>query len=298
MLSGKELFDAGSESALPGGPKLVYAGSGFIVVYKPPGMHCAAAPKKLDMGSTGAQTGSGGQSLSEWVFERWPEAARAGSTMDGGMIHRIDYGTSGLVLFALDRQHCEALRAEQEKDGIRKEYLLRCSVHAEPEWCLPGAKPGMGRPSGLSCGEWQDALGAFSRGTGCAIRFPLEAACRFRPYGPGGAHVACLSPEQPLPAGRRAHGSPEWLYRSLILSLNPDPDGERIFDSEGRAAVECRVSITRGFRHQIRAQMAWLGLPLLGDSGYGGPAAPRLDLHAAVIEFHSPTDGKDYHIEL
>ena len=33
--------------------------------------------------------------------------------------------------------------------------------------------------------------------------------------------------------------------------------------------LEMRVSLARGFRHQIRAHLAWMGLPLAGDSLYG-----------------------------
>ena len=35
-----------------------------------------------------------------------------------------------------------------------------------------------------------------------------------------------------------------------------------------------------GRRHQIRAGFAHLGTPLVGDTLYGGPEAPRIMLHA------------------
>ena len=49
-----------------------------------------------------------------------------------------------------------------------------------------------------------------------------------------------------------------------------------------------KIILQTGHRHQIRAQLAHLGHPLLGDELYGGPASSRLFLHAHryVIEFN------------
>ncbi len=55
-----------------------------------------------------------------------------------------------------------------------------------------------------------------------------------------------------------------------------------------------RVSIRTGVRHQIRAHLAALGHPIIGDVRYGaeGRTAPRLGLHAATLAFDHPTTGK------
>jgi len=52
-----------------------------------------------------------------------------------------------------------------------------------------------------------------------------------------------------------------------------------------------RVELKSGLRHQIRAQLAYLGFPLCGDLLYGGARAPRLYLHAQLYElaFHNFT---------
>lgn len=45
------------------------------------------------------------------------------------------------------------------------------------------------------------------------------------------------------------------------------------------------VSLKTGLRHQIRAQLAHLGFPILGDELYGGTPAQRLFLHAFRYEW-------------
>jgi 23S rRNA pseudouridine1911/1915/1917 synthase len=47
------------------------------------------------------------------------------------------------------------------------------------------------------------------------------------------------------------------------------------------------ASLLTGRRHQIRAHLAWLGHPVLGDSRYG-TAGPRLGLHACRLEVDHP----------
>ncbi len=88
--------------------------------------------------------------------------------------------------------------------------------------------------------------------------------------------------------------------------------GQNIYESAGRAAsalLECRLHTGR--THQIRAHLAHLGAPLIGDPLYGkhrglnaaGPFAqevdgavrafPRQALHAAVLGFKHPVTGEE-----
>jgi 23S rRNA pseudouridine1911/1915/1917 synthase len=56
-----------------------------------------------------------------------------------------------------------------------------------------------------------------------------------------------------------------------------------------------RLRIYRGFRHQIRCHLAWMGYPLLNDALYGGricPDYPGLALRAQSISFPDPVTGE------
>lgn len=58
-------------------------------------------------------------------------------------------------------------------------------------------------------------------------------------------------------------------------------------------ATLLRIRIHTGVRHQIRAHLAALGHPLVGDLHYGAPTgAKRLALHAVALRFMNPETGK------
>jgi len=62
------------------------------------------------------------------------------------------------------------------------------------------------------------------------------------------------------------------------------------------------AALHTGRTHQIRVHMAWLGHPVLGDALYGDPSkdpveAPRLALHASLIEFRRPRAEEPVRVE-
>ncbi|HYV65041.1 MAG TPA: RluA family pseudouridine synthase, partial [Myxococcales bacterium] len=89
----------------------------------------------------------------------------------------------------------------------------------------------------------------------------------------------------------------------------PAPPGVRAWSAETTIEV---VTTTRGGRtllaatmrtgvtHQIRAHLALLGHPVLGDRLYGGPTADVPDgrhaLHAAAMTLPHPMDGHRLHL--
>ncbi len=74
------------------------------------------------------------------------------------------------------------------------------------------------------------------------------------------------------------------------VDLHPHPDADegnlvvqKIAYKDGKSLV--MVNLRTGLRHQIRAQLAALGFPILGDELYGGKKAERLYLHALRYEW-------------
>ncbi|GAB4209613.1 MAG: RluA family pseudouridine synthase [Sandaracinaceae bacterium] len=58
-----------------------------------------------------------------FVVARWPETCVVGyRAREPGIVHRLDTGTSGLLLVAKDTATFEALRAQLEAEGIDKRY--------------------------------------------------------------------------------------------------------------------------------------------------------------------------------
>ncbi len=115
-----------------------------------------------------------------------------------------------------------------------------------------------------------------------------SVASRFRSWGPGAKRVA------PLDAGDGE------VYRTDIIAMDEGP----VID--GTALFRLTVGITRGFRHQVRVHLAWLGLPILGDVLYA-PAVfkewraegrtHRLMLHASAVEFLHPRSSSPLRLE-
>lgn len=281
-------------------PLVVAADSCVVAAYKPPRLHSA-------------RTASGGPSLSDWVFARFPdaapgsgsaagrpaeperepraaasEAAEARFGREGGLLHRLDYETSGLVLFARSPSALGFLLGEQEEGRLAKDYLL---VAGAGGGGLPGSRPLLGSPAGFP--GWSGLSAELEALLGAGTRGQARIESRFRPYGPGAARVACIG--QAEEEARRRRGSPEKPYATLVL-------GGRALGAEelpalglageaGPSLFEIEARITKGFRHQIRAHFAWIGFPLAGDALYGGSRAPRLFLHARRLEFAHPETG-------
>ena len=62
-------------------------------------------------------------------------------------------------------------------------------------------------------------------------------------------------------------------------------EGLRARVSDLTKTYELTLRLVTGFRHQLRAHLAFLGSPILGDTLYHGPKAERLFLHASRLAF-------------
>ncbi|HXZ85239.1 MAG TPA: RluA family pseudouridine synthase [Myxococcota bacterium] len=153
------------------------------------------------------------------VIARFPEIAGVGEGgLRSGVVHRLDPGTSGVLVFALRDDAWRAAREAFRAGRVQKRYRAR--VH------------------GQFVGEREVELRLESRG----------------------AHVRVV-PQR----GRRAV--------SRIRALRHGVD-----------TSDVEIEMRTGVRHQIRATLAHLGFPIVGDALYGSPTAlARHLLHAESI---------------
>jgi len=229
----------------------------FAVVFKPPGMH-----------STPLQKNKGG-SLLEWY--RMEKTPSIGETFD--LMHRLDFETHGLVLFAKNIKSYDFFKSLQDSGKFIKEYSAVC-VNAEN--CLPA---GFSSPPILTVSEPSPEK-------------PLVIMSYFRPFGPGRKQVRPVTDENKK--HRELAKDNGGFYRTEIIGVNGN-----IFT----------VRIKRGFRHQIRCHLCWIGKPILNDPLYSlaseltishADNEALLALRANALFFKDPSTGKqrEYRIAL
>ncbi len=72
--------------------------------------------------------------------------------------------------------------------------------------------------------------------------------------------------------------------------------GEKYTTHVAKNGKMAECVIYRGFRHQIRCHLAWLGKPIVGDSTYGGEESEELLLEAVEVSF--PFNGRELDIKI
>jgi 23S rRNA pseudouridine1911/1915/1917 synthase len=85
--------------------------------------------------------------------------------------------------------------------------------------------------------------------------------------------------------GTSAKGSKQRVEASRIPESDEGSLEVRKVMSSGNKSLVL-VNLNSGLRHQIRAQLSFLGFPILGDELYGGSKAERLFLHAWRYEWN------------
>lgn len=135
--------------------------------------------------------------------------------------------------------------------------------------------------------KWYRAVSACTE-RGPRARDELRIESRFAPYGPGRRQV------RPVLAGERS--------QKLVASASRESyvtEARILAQANGRALLG--VSLLKGFRHQVRAHLAFLGFPIFGDPLYGAAvpegAPARMYLHAQRIEMRHPVSGEPLVVE-
>ena len=107
----------------------------------------------------------------------------------------------------------------------------------------------------------------------------------FRPYGEKGKKVLPVSTEEFKIKKYSAKKCAPNLYQTIVKSI----------ETEQTDYYKITCCITRGFRHQIRAHLAWLDYPIISDRLYNDKVENLyipLQLHASAVSFTHPETGE------
>jgi 23S rRNA pseudouridine1911/1915/1917 synthase len=173
------------------------------------------------------------------LLARYPDLAGVGDPRRPGVVHRLDKGTSGLLVVARTGAAYHSLVAQLAAHTVERRYVA------------------------LAWGRVEADAGMVDAPLGRGERDPTRMVVSRR--------------------GRQAR------TRYQVL--------ERLGEGGGRppaTVLEC--SLETGRTHQIRAHLAAIGHPVVGDARYGGrtpgAAAPRPFLHARSLAFDHPGTGE------
>jgi 23S rRNA pseudouridine1911/1915/1917 synthase len=180
------------------------------------------------------------------------------------MVHRLDRPTSGVLLWAKTPKAARRLSAQFERRRVVKEY-----------WAIVERTPSESQPAPAEDDDTVRSLGEPVPCRGLELASPpLVTWCDWltRPSETGLARV--VAPETP-----GARPAVTQVRRAPAPALPPGRAWLRLWPQTGRT-------------HQLRAQAAARGLPILGDAAYGSTASfgteHAIALHARSLEVRHP----------
>ena len=193
----------------------------FLIVNKPKGLPSAPLKK-------------GDSSALTLVSNEFPECleVKGKKEIEGGLVHRIDTDTDGLLLIAVTQEFYNFIQDAQDKGLFIKTYSAICTrlLNNDDDSYPP-------------C-----PLENIETGT------EYKISSYFRHYGPSRKSVRPVTDQSPMIARKKAGKN---LYTTNLMIKDQD---------RKELHIECRI--TQGFRHQVRSHLAWLGFPVIGDTLY------------------------------
>ena len=182
-----------------------------------------------------------------------------------GLVHRLDRPTSGVIVFAKTSKAASRLSSIFRTRYCRKIYL--CVVN--------GQLSGSGH-----CSNWLSKGESAAQLVRVVDNEPTTSSSSSSSY-EGYKYVKGLL-----------------SYQSLV-SFSPPTTATAASNREAAAYVVhtlCRIELETGRKHQIRAQMAHLGHPIVGDVKYGASQSFKqrdIALHAHTLTIAHPVSGEE-----
>jgi len=285
-------------------PQILEAGKDFLIVFKPSKMHSAPLAKSSDT------------TILDWCAREYPEVVDFDSedefvndnsqietqaetltetqaeipdkyAEEGGLLHRLDYETHGLLLVARTLHGMETLIEQQKQRRIIKEYNALTGNNKSITEGFPNDKPNL--PSWIFRDKHR-------------IGDSIYIKSAFRPYGPGRKVVRPVLPDiqqqnylKSLKQGKEIALDGYRPYLTDVITGRYLSVANEITETQMPVLSFFRLRILRGFRHQIRCHLAWAGWPILNDTLYNGFSYGKgfLGLRACLLSFTDPSSGKE-----
>lgn len=206
-----------------------------------------------------------------------------------GLVHRIDRPCSGIIVFSKTSESTAILSEQFQKRTTDKYYL--CVVN------------GYVNDSRICHDKILKTSADKTR------IFPdnstrndvVDAKLRFKPLKVIEKPKPTPTTLTPLVSDQLDTPSSDALAPATTFTTDSDPvNGPQSPDSDPPAAFQSllQIELETGRKHQIRAQLAHIGFPVVGDAKYGAPQAFRnrdICLHAFSLTFNHPITKKQLH---
>ena len=236
-------------------PEVVYKDSDILVINKPDGLTVhpgAGTPLKTTVVAWLLSQGFLDATSEDWV--EWNDDVIEDKRP--GIVHRLDKGTSGLMVVALNPTvHADLSEQFASREASR---VYEAVVSGNP------SNLRVNRPQAL-----EDLL----------LKRPSVVALK---VGDDFSFAASLerdpSHRTRFRVGATSAGKHSLTHFKIIKS------------HEAHSLLELKLDTGR--THQIRVHMSFLGYPIVGDDTYGGRGDRRLWLHAKSLSLRHPKTGK------
>jgi 23S rRNA pseudouridine955/2504/2580 synthase len=279
---------SGSAPDFGPGLEIVAVSGDLLVLNKSAGLACHP-------GSAPARRGSGGTAR-DGVSTRL-SAAFAAHAYIPAPAHRLDKRTSGLLLAGLSHARARRLHALFREGGIVRYYLawvrgrvpwdgMRILEDRMEKTSVAGRERACAQPAGNHEYPLPGGSPHVAGNTTGELR-RLRATPGSSGQSPDALFAALF------PCGRERFGRGRALCAALVVQrLEKDflpPDlSPPLRDRAGEpTATLLLLRPLTGLKHQLRAQLAARGFPVIGDPLYGGPPFRDLLLHACALRVPS-----------
>ncbi len=253
----------------PNSVRIIYDCKDFVVAEKPHGM--PTAPLKENEKDTALEA----------VLELFPQGREVygKKAVEHGLVHRLDTATHGLFIVALNQSAFDILWAQQQSGNFIKGYTAYCTKQPD---------------------------NSFSE-CDFVLKNGLEISSYFRYFGKNRAEVRPVNLNGT--AGRAAEKKAQDKVYSTFIENVSKVEFENVPEAyKGCSVYKVQCTLKSGFKHQIRAHLAWTGFPIIGDNVYC-PAAKKafaenssvsikLELHAYSLSFINPKTSENCSFEI